>query len=52
MPTEDFVVSHAQDACFERGLRAYFEYHSEDIEMLEIVMPADFTTEAVETVNR
>ena len=129
MPTEDFIVSHAQDACFERGLRGYFEYrdlgmapatrgqvvahvirglpgaapsgephlhrttfqlvyilkgwiefeyegqgvvrliagscvhqppgirhreiaHSEDIEMLEIVMPADFTTEVVETVDR
>lgn len=129
MPTEDFVVSHARDASFERGLRTFFEYrdlgiasptrgqvtaqvirglpgaapsgephlhrttfqlvyvlkgwiefeyegqgverllagscvhqppgirhreiaHSEDIEMLEIVMPADFTTEVVETVDR
>jgi quercetin dioxygenase-like cupin family protein len=127
MTTKGFVVSHARDASFERGLRSFFEYrdlgianategavvahvirasgrefsgqphlhrttfqlvyvlkgwiefeyegqgrvrleagscvyqppsirhreigHSEDIEMLEIVMPAGFTTETVDTVE-
>jgi len=128
MSTEGFVATHAQDAHFERGLRAFFEYrdlgikqatqgrvvahviraaqgqafsgqphlhraefqmvyvlkgwiefeyegqgivrleagscahqppgirhreigHSEDIEMLEIVLPADFKTEEVASVN-
>lgn len=128
MTTEGFVVSHARDADFERGLRSYYEYrdlgikratggrvaahviraaagtefssqphlhrtsfqlvyvlrgwiefeyegrgrvrleagscvhqppeirhrelgHSEDIEMLEIVLPGDFATEEVASVN-
>jgi len=127
MTTQGFVVSHARDASFERGLRSFFEYrdlgvagatrgavvahvirasgrefssaahlhrttfqlvyvlkgwiefeyegqgrvrleagscvhqppgirhreigHSEDIEMLEIVMPANFATEAVDAVD-
>jgi quercetin dioxygenase-like cupin family protein len=128
MTTDGFVASHAKDAVFERGLRAYFEYrdlgirrategrveahviraaagkafsnqphlhrtsfqmvyvlkgwiefeyegegvvrleagscvhqppgirhrelgHSEDIEMLEVVLPADFATEEVASVN-
>ena len=127
MTTKGFVVSHARDASFERGLRSFFEYrdlgvanatqgavvahvirasgrefssqphlhrttfqlvyvlkgwiefeyeghgpvrleagscvyqppsirhreigHSEDIEMLEIVMPAGFATETVDTVQ-
>ena len=127
MATQGFVVSHARDASFERGLRSFFEYrdlgianatggavvahvirasgrefssqphlhrttfqlvyvlkgwiefeyegqgrvrleagscvyqppsirhreigHSEDIEMLEIVMPAGFATETVDTVE-
>jgi quercetin dioxygenase-like cupin family protein len=127
MTTQGFVVSHARDASFERGLRSFFEYrdlgiadatqgavvahvirasgrefsgqphlhrttfqlvyvlkgwiefeyegqgrvrleagscvhqppsirhreigHSEDIEMLEIVMPAGFATETVDTVD-
>ena len=127
MTTQNFVVSHARDASFERGLRSFFEYrdlgianatqgavvahvirasgrefssqphlhrttfqlvyvlkgwiefeyeghgrvrleagscvyqppsirhreigHSEDIEMLEIVMPAGFATETVDTVQ-
>jgi quercetin dioxygenase-like cupin family protein len=127
MTTKGFVVSHARDASFERGLRSFFEYrdlgianategavvahvirasgrefsgqphlhrttfqlvyvlkgwiefeyegqgrvrleagscvyqppsirhreigHSEDIEMLEIVMPAAFATEAVDRVD-
>jgi quercetin dioxygenase-like cupin family protein len=127
MTTQGFVVSHAGDACFERGLRSFFEYrdlgvkeatggrvvahviraaagtefsgqphlhkttlqlmyvlkgwiefeyegqgrirleagscvhqppeirhrevgHSEDIEMLEIVMPANFATETIDSV--
>jgi quercetin dioxygenase-like cupin family protein len=128
MTTRGFVVSHARDADFERGLRAYYEYrdlgikrategrvaahviraaagsefssqphlhrtsfqlvyvlkgwiefeyeghgkvrleagscvhqppeirhrelgHSEDVEMLEIVVPGDFATEEVTSVN-
>jgi uncharacterized RmlC-like cupin family protein len=128
MTVEGFIVSHARDAHFERGLRAFFEYrdlgiaaathgravahviravpgaafvgeahlhrtafqlvyvlrgwiefeyegqgtvrleagscvhqppairhreiaHSDDVELLEIVMPADFATEVVEAVN-
>ncbi|MDQ6621122.1 MAG: cupin domain-containing protein [Pseudomonadota bacterium] len=128
MSANEFVVTHARDARFERGLRSFFEYrdlgirdatgggveahviraaagaafsgqphlhrttfqlvyvlrgwiefeyegqgiirleagscvyqppsirhrevgHSEDIEMLEIVMPADFSTEEVDTVH-
>lgn len=127
MTTQDFSVSHARDAAFERGLRSFFEYrdlgiraatggrvvahviraaagtdfssqphfhktsfqmvyvlkgwiefeyqdqgsvrleagscvhqppgirhrevgHSEDVELLEIVMPGDFETEEVEAV--
>ncbi|MDX1801201.1 MAG: cupin domain-containing protein [Marinobacter sp.] len=33
------------------GIRHREVGHSEDIEMLEIVMPADFTTEVVDTVT-
>jgi len=127
MTTKGFVVTHARDASFERGLRSFFEYrdlgiakategavvahviraggsefssephlhrttfqlvyvlagwiefeyegqgrvrleagscvhqppgirhreiaHSEDLEMLEIVMPAGFTTESVDRVD-
>lgn len=128
MPTSSFVVSHARDASFQRGLRSFYEYrdlgikhatdgrveahliraaagtefssqphlhrtifqlvyvlkgwiefeyegqgrvrleagscvhqppgirhrevgHSKDIEMLEIVLPADFKTEEVESVE-
>ena len=128
MPASRFAVSHASDAVFERGLRAFFEYrdlgiqaatngqvvahvirafpggefssqphlhrtsfqlvyvlkgwiefeyeglgrvrleagscvhqppgirhqelgHSDDVELLEIVMPGDFSTEMVETVQ-
>lgn len=128
MTTQGFVVSHARDAQFERGLRAFFEYrdlgirqategrvvahviraaagaefssqphchhtsfqlvyvlkgwiefeyegqgvvrleagtcvhqppgirhrelgHSEDVELLEIVMPGDFSTELVDAVS-
>lgn len=128
MSTKGFVVTHAADASFERGLRSFFEYrdlgiakatdgrvvahviraqpgapfsgqphrhqttfqfvyilkgwiefdyegqgkvrleagssvyqppsirhrelgHSSDLELLEIVMPADFTTEEVDTVD-
>lgn len=128
MTTEGFIVSHAQDAKFERGLRSFYEYrdlgiraatagrvdahviraaagkdfssqphthktnfqlvyvlqgwiefeyegqgrvrleagscvhqppdirhrevgHSEDIEMLEVVLPANFETEEVASVN-
>ena len=128
MTTQGFVVSHAKDADFERGLRSFFEYrdlgikdatggrvvahviraaagtdfssqphlhhttfqlvyvlkgwiefeyeghdrvrleagscvhqppqirhrevgHSEDIEMLEIVLPADFKTEEVDSID-
>src|SRR5512141_314682 len=128
MTTEGFIVSHARDARFERGLRAFFEYrdlgiaaathgravahviravpgaafageahlhrtafqlvyvlrgwiefeyegqgtvrleagscvhqppairhreiaHSDDVELLEIVMPADFATEVVDRVD-
>jgi len=128
MTTQGFVISHARDGTFERGLRSFFEYrdlgikqvtdgrvevhliravpgsrflgvphlhgttfqfvyvlkgwidfeyeghgivrleagssvyqppsirhcemgHSDDVEMLEVVMPADFTTEEVASVN-
>jgi quercetin dioxygenase-like cupin family protein len=129
MTTQGFIVSHAQDATFERGLRSFYEYrdlgikdatdgrvaahviraaagtefssqphlhktsfqlvyvlkgwiefeyegqgrvrleagscvhqppeirhrevgHSEDIEMLEVVLPAGFKTEEVDAINR
>ena len=55
MTTQGFVASHAKDAKFERGLRSFYEYrelgHSDDIEMLEIVLPAGFTTEEVDSVQ-
>ena len=55
MTTQGFVASHAKDAEFERGLRSFFEYrelgHSDDVEMLEVVLPAGFTTEEVPSVN-
>ena len=117
MSSQGFVATHAKDAHFERGLRAFFEYrdlgirevtqgrfaahviraaagtefqlvyvlkgwiefeyegqgrvrleagscvhqppgirhrelgHSEDVEMLEIVLPADFATEEVGSVD-
>jgi quercetin dioxygenase-like cupin family protein len=128
MTTQGFVVTHAQDAPFERGLRSFFEYrdlgmkqatggrvtasviraasggefssqphlhhtefqlvyvlkgwiefeyegqgvvrlevgscvhqppgirhrelgHSDDVELLEVVLPADFKTETVDSVN-
>lgn len=104
MTTEGFVVSHASDATFERGLRSFYEYrdlgiktapqgrvdahvirgaagcdfssqphrrrtqcqrvyilkgwtgfhelgHSDDIDMLEVVLPAGFATEQVASAN-
>ena len=44
MTTKGFVATHARDAAFTRC-------HSDDIEMLEIVLPAGFTTEEVPAVN-
>jgi hypothetical protein len=32
MTTQGFVVSHAKDATFERGLRSFFEYRDLGIE--------------------
>jgi len=55
MTTLGFVATHARDAKFERGLRAFFEYrelgHSPDLELLEIFMPADFGTREVDAVQ-
>lgn len=55
MSPDGFVVSHASDSGFERGLRTFFEYrelgHSDDIRLRETVMPADFGTEEVESVS-
>jgi len=56
MTTRGLVVSHAEGAHFERGLRSFFEHrdlgiarirhceigHSDDLELLEIMTPADF----------
>lgn len=55
MTSLGFVATHARDAQFEPGLRAFFEHrelgHRDDVEMLEIVMPADFATEEVASVD-
>lgn len=55
MKAQGFVASHAKDAVFERGLRSFFEYrelgHSEDLEMLEVVLPGSFATEEVQSVQ-
>ena len=44
MTTHGFVATHARNAAFMRC-------HSDDIEMLEIVLPAGFTTAEVTAVN-
>ncbi len=55
MTTQGFVVTHARDAQFEKGLRSFFEYrelgHSHDVELLEVVLPADFETVTVDDVH-
>ena len=75
MTTRGFVVSHAKDALFERGLRSFHEGHgrvrleagscvheppkmrhrevghSEDIEMLEVALPASFKTDEPPSVD-
>jgi hypothetical protein len=54
MTIEGFTVSYLRDAQLDSGLRSLFEHrelgHREDLELLEIVMPADFATEDVPAV--
>lgn len=52
MTSQGFVATHAKDAHFEPpGIRHRELGHSEDVEMLEIVLPADFATEEVGSVD-